>query len=325
MRKLKVAIFGLFYLFTGVIGYATQIPVFQVKEVPPKSPANRPFFFKPTFIHFDGGEIFVAESGDGQIMVYRPDGQLRIAIGKKGDGPDEFAGLGGLDVFEDKIYAADSYNKVIKIFNRNGQYLGGIKLPIIPVQIAVLDKDHLLITRRPTLPFESEPLVYCFDSKGQQRWKAINSIRAEDSIRYTLINEILIRKEGNEEVYIIWKNQNKSIQKINKHGQLVKKITLDDNYPVKNIKLPLKSRSNVLTMVIWNGSFYGGKFYFIVPDYTSDGDLGPGKEVMVVSLEGRITGVIKFPRPVRHLTVQEQFIYLIDDEGELRIYQLEAK
>lgn len=327
MSNLKLAArIMVIILLTGFINLqADQILVLGVKEINLKNSEGRPFFYKPSTIFFDHQELYIAESGESRIQVYSPDGQLKRSIGGKGRGPAEFDTLIGLDLFEDQIYVADSFNSMIKIFDKNGKYLGGFKTPFNPVNVVVLNKEKILVTNRPSPRVDSEKLVYCYNSKGQLQWKAIDSSPAQDRIFYTLINEILLKKDDAGYFYLIWKYQNKYILKIDGNGQIIEKIMLDSRYPFKSVNLPLKNGRQPITSVCWNCAWDDNKFYFIAPAYTEDGDIGPGKEVLVVNEKGQISGSIKFPHALRLLTVNGQFVYGIDTEDELHVYQLEGR
>ncbi|MGC9056133.1 MAG: 6-bladed beta-propeller [Candidatus Saccharicenans sp.] len=322
-RKFKATFFFIL-LSVFIYSEAAQIKILAVKEIPLKNPEARPFFFKPTVIISAHQDLFIAESGDNRIRVYDSQGEPKYTIGKKGQGPNEFDNLIGLDILGDRIYAADSFNNMIKIFSQDGKYLGGFKTPFKPIYVAVLSQDKILVTNRP-LPLKPEKMVFCFNSRGELQWKAIDPVPAKDQIFYTLINEIMLKKDEAGHAYIIWKYQNKYILKIDGHGQVIEKIGLDQNYPVKSINLPLKEEKKIITSVCWNWALSDNKFYLIPPVYTEDGDIGPGKDIMVINDRGSISAFIKLPQALRLLTVNKDIIYGIDTDDELHIYQLEDK
>jgi hypothetical protein len=51
-------------------------------------------------------------------------------------------------------------------------------------------------------------------------------------------------------------------------------------------------------------------------------DLGPGREISVVDAAGVLRAVVVLPRPVRRFVVEGDRIFAVDDEGELRIFEV---
>jgi hypothetical protein len=69
----------------------------------------------------------------------------------------------------------------------------------------------------------------------------------------------------------------------------------------------------------------GEKIYLIVPEYTEDKDLGPGRRVAIVSPAGRVGAFIELPDRVSRIAVEEDRIYSLDLDFRLRLFELEKK
>ena len=326
MSNLKIAARTIILiLLAGIINLeADEPPILRVKEINWGNSSDNLFFYRPSTMLFAQEELYIVESGENKIRIYGSDGQLKRSIGRKGSGPEEFDTPIGLDFYEDQIYVSDSFNNMIKIFDKYGKYLGGFKTNFTPVQVAVLNKEKILVTNRPSPRFSSEKLVYCFNSNGKLQWKAIDTCPASDHIVYTLLNEIILKKDPSGYCYLIWKYQNNYIIKMDGNGQIIEKIMLDFRYPSKSVDLPLKSGRQKITCVCWSFARDKENFYLIAPDYDQDGDLRPGKEIIKLNEKGQITAIIKLPLALRLLTVNGKFLYGIDSEDKLHAFQLEG-
>ena len=88
----------------------------------------------------DDNNLYVLDSQYSEVRVYRADGTYLYAIGKAGQGPDEFAAPEGLEVDPDgRVFVADRYNGV-KVFARSGEMhelVETVPLPFEPQDICV--------------------------------------------------------------------------------------------------------------------------------------------------------------------------------------------
>jgi len=70
------------------------------------------------------GEIYVADAGNGQIKVFRPDGNFLRSFGRKGSGPGEFLRPHALDIGPNgQVYVVDPDNNRVSVFDPSGKLL----------------------------------------------------------------------------------------------------------------------------------------------------------------------------------------------------------
>ena len=79
-------------------------------------------FARPKGVAIDSQDhVYVVDNLFDNIQVFDPDGRLLLVIGSGGQGAGQFWSPGGIDIANDTIYVADTFNNRIQIFH----YLGG--------------------------------------------------------------------------------------------------------------------------------------------------------------------------------------------------------
>ncbi|MDI6697545.1 MAG: 6-bladed beta-propeller [Candidatus Saccharicenans sp.] len=297
------------------------VPSQEVKEVRLNGTQHRPFFFKPFALLLSSVGLMVSETGDNCLKLVGPDGRLKMTIGNQGQGPEEFDAPMGFDIHDQKLYVADSFNRRIKILSPEGKLLSSFRVDLIPVHLVVINPERIVVSGRPN-PFQSqESLLHCYDSRGTLKWKALNPIPSSDSVYFTLINEIFLQKDAQGNIFVLHKYKTPQILKIKSEGKIAEEIKLDPAYPLKRIMLPLKIGKKPIDVVFWNMAWDGDKFYLLIPELDGQGDLGPGKEVYVISRQGKILEKIIFPQAIRLLATDGTTFYILNAEDELFIYR----
>lgn len=136
------------------------------------------YLYNPSDIEVDLSRslIYIADSGNDRVLVFDFDGKMQKVIGRKGQGPGEFANPTGLDVFEDGTLAvADNQNNRIQLFDKSWEFIESINTK--EVRVADLEfKDGKFYTISSygmagyTLALRSEeetqPLVNVLDQEG---------------------------------------------------------------------------------------------------------------------------------------------------------------
>lgn len=324
VRKL----FGLLVLVLTLIitipglAWRQQPRLLPVREVPIKASQDRPYFFRPTVMVLSPAGLLVSESGDHRLRLIGTDGQSKIAIGKYGQGPEEFDTPLGLDVYENKIYVADSFNRQVKIFSLEGKLLSSFRTDIYPVHLAVLSPERIVVSHRPMPTPEQESILHCYDSRGTLIWRAVDPAPASDTVYFSLINETYLKRDEKGNLYLFHRYNEPWILQLDSEGKMTAKINLDPSYPLKKIKLPLKSGKQSLTLVCWNVALAQDRFYLLVPAANRQGDFGPGQEVGVIDRQGKILEMLQFPQTIRLLATDGSTFYALNTEDELYIYRV---
>lgn len=309
-------------LMSNLLAQTPQVKNRSVREIPLSGVKDRPFFFKPLTMQLAPAGLLILESGESCLKLLGTDGKLKLTIGKSGQGPGEFDAPKGVDFYENKIYATDQFNRQIKVFNLEGKLLNSFRVDILPVYVAVIDPDRIVVSSRPTPISDRQSILYCYDSKGKLRWQCLSAVPSDNTTILTLANEILLRKDSRGNIFVIYKHNNAQILKINSDGKLTEKIKLDESYQLKQVNLPIKIRKNRVSMVCWNFDYCGDRFYLIVPEKDGYGDFAPGKDVLVFDISGRILEKINFPQAIRLLTTDGSTFYVLNSEDELFAYRM---
>ncbi len=70
----------------------------------------------------DPGNLYILDSGNQRIQVFGPDGKFVRTIGRRGQGPGEFASLNSIAIdHEGRLHVLDDRQKRIQIFTTEGQ------------------------------------------------------------------------------------------------------------------------------------------------------------------------------------------------------------
>jgi hypothetical protein len=283
------------------------------------------YFPCPVSISYNHKNIYVVDAKDHVIKVFSKSGAFVMSIGRKGQAPGEFESPQDLDIFDEKIYVSESFNSRIQILDMNGKYLGGFKVLFAPDQVSVLEKDRILITERPIRPSPGEKMIHCFSSSGKFLWEKAEAYFSGDSVYDTFRNFIILNKGDREDFFMIKKSDDRFISHFNKEGDVTEKIEVAKDLSFKKIVLPLLPKKKELFGFCWDCYFYRSKFYWVVPEYTAEKDLGPGKQLAVISLDGTIEAFIDLPDPVKKISAENDVIYALDGENYLRIFQVIKK
>ncbi|MGD2047004.1 MAG: hypothetical protein PVJ80_10470 [Gemmatimonadota bacterium] len=82
----------------------------------------------------EAGRVYVLDALDMQIRVYGPDGSLLGRLGRRGDGPGEFARPPIVGVLGDTVWAVDFAGGRITRFRRTGELLGTAPVEVVLVR-----------------------------------------------------------------------------------------------------------------------------------------------------------------------------------------------
>jgi len=110
------------------------------------------------------GRIYILDSKDNNIKIFREDGSFIKYFSREGSGPGEFKRPWILDILEEEIYVADTGNRRIQVFTKDGQYLRSFKAPVDFGQGMRFDsKGNIYLN---TKGFRSPKIISVYNSKG---------------------------------------------------------------------------------------------------------------------------------------------------------------
>jgi hypothetical protein len=302
---------------------AQAVTHYTATELELKAAAERPFFYRPVSLVLEGQELYLLESGDNRIQIFSLEGRWLRNIGRKGNGPGEFDSPSGLDVSGQQIYVADTFNSRIQIFNKDGQGPSAFKVLFFPDNLVWLNNEVLAISSLAGNLNGPEKMIYGYKTDGTRLWAILDSQASGDRVYDTFCNQIFLRRGQPGIFYVIWKTNNKYILKIDQQGHILKKIDLSSDYPVKTIYLPGKEK-RVLEGICWNAGYFNQSFYLVALEEMENKDVGPGKKVLIINEEGKLTGTIDFPLVIKKLAVRGDRIYALDTEDELHLFKLSS-
>lgn len=88
----------------------------------------------------DDGQVFVFDSGTGNIKAYSRGGTLLYRFGGKGEGPGEFRGVTEFGVRGDTVWAIDQLNGRVTLFSDSGELLFARQFDPVPIPLQPVDR-----------------------------------------------------------------------------------------------------------------------------------------------------------------------------------------
>ena len=313
----------------GADAFSSQAPksVLSAREIKPEGAAASQFYFsRPVAITYDRLNIFVLDARDNEVKAFSKDGQFRFSFGTKGQGPGEFNGPCDMDILGDKIYIADGANRRVQVVNKKGEYLSGFNTGFFPWRILALEEERVIVVPLPSGRSGGDKVLHCFNSRGDPLWTALDSRSSGDSALEAMENQIFIRKGRGGDFFALRLINDSLIRRLDASGAVTAEAEIAADYPFKEIAVPgFRGQKKTLRGLCWNYAVDGETLYLIVPEYTEDKDLGPGRRVAVVSPAGRVEAFIDLPDRVSRIAVEGNRIYGIDLDFRLRLFALETK
>jgi hypothetical protein len=111
------------------------------------------------------GNIFILDWEGGRVQVFDPQGKfLRSIVGKRGQGPEEIAVLGGVAVSPSGMIAVlDRGGSKVLLFGPEGGFLRFFKLDFQATHLGCLEGDRIVV-----LGLDNEKILHLFDKNGKR-------------------------------------------------------------------------------------------------------------------------------------------------------------
>jgi hypothetical protein len=295
-----------------------------VREVPLRTTVSAPFLARPVAIACDGHAVYVLDSADADIKVFAKDGSFRRSIGRKGSGPGEFRLPGDLDVLEGRLYVADCGNRRVQVLSGEGSYLEGFGLKRMPWRVLALDEDNIIVVHLPSGLSGPEKMVACYHRNGVEAWSAAEALVSGDMVYDAVRNQVLLSRHPGGGFWLVSCFDSRLIRHISGQGVLAAAVSPPEAcLPFRDISVPTsQGRMRTLRGFCRSCAAAGGRLFLLLPDYTEDRDLGPGKSIAVVSGGGRVGAILDLPAKLSRIAVDGDTIYAIDPEPRLRIMKV---
>ena len=278
---------------------------------------------RPVALAFDAGRLYVADALDCAVKIFSKEGRFLGSIGRKGRGPGELSFPSGVSVAGETIAVADKLNFRIQIFDRKGRALSGFKVPFAPDRVFALDAGRLLVTANPTGRRKGERLLHIYMISGLAVWEGLEARTSSDPVFDTFRNMILVCPGEAGDFHVIFRSGERTIHHFSASGALLGKAIVDEWHAFKVLGIPSGRGMMKLAGFCWAAARDRGLFYLSGPEAVAGPDLGPGREVSVIDGQGRLRATIELPCAVHRFLVEEGRMFAIDDEGGLRIFEVD--
>ncbi len=282
-------------------------------------------FGRPVSISHDAVAIYVVDAEAHEVRAFSKTGRFLRALGRKGQGPGEFDMPAGLDARDGRLFVADKLNDRVQILDPSGRYLRGFKVPFSPDQIRSLDGGKIAVTHLPLGLKGSEPMVHCYSETGKLLWEGMPSYTSGDRTYDAFRNLHVMVGGGRNDLFFVRKSDDGEIHRFDGAGKALASVRVPSGYAFKTITLPLPGPSRVLRAYCWDAAFDGGRIGLLAPDYTEDGDVGPGRRIYLLGPDGEVDGLVELPSFVRKFDLDGDTINAIDDDYSLRIFKTEPR
>ncbi len=305
-----------------------QEKIFKTEEIKMEEGKEYIYYFPlPVEIKYDLEEIYILDASDSDIKIFSKAGKYIRTISCKGKGPGELDMPSGMDLFDNRIYIADKMNRRVQVLDKDGDYLGGFNIEFFPDRIVVLGKDRIVVSKLPLLEKSEVMMTFCFSQQGELLWEEFNSYYSGNRVYDVFRNRIDLGVTKEKELIIARKNNDRNIYKYSCEGVLLNKISLAKEYPSKEVVLPVKKRKKIVNLYS-EFVLSDNKIYLLTSQYTSEGknkDLVPGNRIYVFNMKGNILEVIELPDRFKLISIDENKIYGINCDSELRILKVIEK
>jgi len=277
---------------------------------------------RPLALALGGDVLFVADAQDCAIKVFSKEGRFLRAFGRKGQGPGELSFPSGVAAAGDRVLVADKFNSRVQVFDRDGRPAGAFAVPFLPDKVQALADGAVLVTGNPTGKRKGEAIVHVFDRAGRPRWEGVEAGFSGDPTYDAFRNMILAFTGEGSDFFVVFRSGERRVLRFASTGAPLGTIAVDERHVSRDIDLPFKRGKKRLSGFCWAAAFDRGFLYLSAPAPVDGKDLGPGREISVIDAAGVLQAVVVLPRPVHRFVVEGRRIFAVDDEGELRIFEV---
>ncbi|MGD8536695.1 MAG: NHL repeat-containing protein [Candidatus Aminicenantes bacterium] len=218
-------------------------PVFSLKLLEKFGGLDVPveqFFDTPVDLSIDkDGQIYVLDSKDHNIKVFKNNGTFFQTIGREGSGPGEFNRPWIMDIIGNEIYVADCDNRRVQVLTKSGQYQRSFKLPLEFGSGMAFDSKGTLYLN--TKGFRSSKLISIYDNQGNllneigtlegKSFEFYNMTQIKNQIKKgelpdSFKNDLLIIVDHKGDIFAVHRAMNK-LRKFSPEGKELAEVEID--------------------------------------------------------------------------------------------------
>jgi hypothetical protein len=300
-----------------------QVPRRTAVEVPlPANDEDAAVLGRPVALTLGPEGLYVADALDCAVKVFSREGRFLRSFGRRGSGPGEMNFPSGVAVEDDDVVVADKLNFRIQVFGRDGVARGGFKLPFPPDRVFTLGPDRLLVTVNPTGRRKGEKLLRVLDRAGRVLWGGLEAKVSADPVADAFRNMILVCPGEADDFLVIFRTGERNILRFSDRGTWRAPVAVDERYAFKNVDLRSDRAAVRLAGFCWAAAGDRGLLYLSAPDVLDGRDLGPGRTLSLIDVDGRLQAVVELPVPVHRFVVEDGRVFAIDPESALRIWEV---
>lgn len=300
-----------------------EVPRRKALEIAvPSNPEDAAVLGRPLALAVWAGRLYIADALDCAVKVFSRDGRFLTSFGRKGAGPGELSFPSGICVAGETIAVADKLNLRVQLFDREGRVLGGFKLPFPPDRLLALGPDRLLVTSNPTGRKQGERMLHIFDLSGRLVWDGLEARISADPVFDAFRNMIIVCSGDAGDFHVVFRSGQREISHFSGSGARLGGAVVDGRQAFRTAEIAAPGGDLKLDGFCWAAARDRGLFYLSAPEALAGRDLGPGRTVSVVDGQGRLLAVVDLPCPVHRFVVSEERLFAIDDEGDLRVFEV---
>jgi len=198
-----------FFLFLNISSYSAQtdnLPVRDVEVTPlfeldTLKPEVKIIPFQNNFLSVDKEEnIYFVDTSNHRILKFGINGKFITQIGSIGQREEELYYPQGIFLKGDRLFVLNYEGKEIKIFNANGKFISGFKIPDASTSFALYVHDEQIITDtkyKDLRNFNLQKLLSLFNKKGEKVKSVGKILKCQTFTGYEVFNSAFINMIDN--------------------------------------------------------------------------------------------------------------------------------
>ncbi|MGQ9578793.1 MAG: 6-bladed beta-propeller [Candidatus Aminicenantales bacterium] len=330
MRRLKkkdwrYKVFVILFISPLATARANQLKSLAVREIPYPSPAESRMLARPADLEVDGEKLFILDSQERKIKVFSFEGKWLYDIGRYGSGPGEFLHPVDMSINGDEVAVLDSEAYQVKFFSGDGNFSGSFKTGFRGHRLLYANEERLVVSRLPRYKEKNASFLFCFDRKGKLLGQSLKvSSVGSSAADFIQFSHDLHRGKG--WLGLVKKFGQEMVLFLDGEGKVISTLKIAANFPSLSFRLNFNGEgTRDVQAFSFTSAVSEEEIYLVLPTKLADGDFGPSSRVVVLGLRGELRRFIDFPIAVYKLAVNNNRFFIIDEESELRIFDLASR